>query len=254
MPLYSADALVLRTYKLAEADRIVVFFTRDRGKKRGVAQSARRTRSRFTGALEPLTEVRVAYFEKEQRELVSLNYAEPVRSPMSTPNPEALGYSAYFAELLDATTVDADADERLYRLGAATLEALTQGGPMAPLARYFECWVLRLQGVYPPDLACAECGRDFETADGAFLAIDGHGFVCRACHGAQGIEDRFLSAQALAFVRGARHVKPSQADGLGASEAVLRELEAAHRAILGVHLDRQLKSVRVVQALGRPTR
>ena len=70
MPLYSADALILRTYKLGEADRIVVFLTRDRGKKRGVAKGARRTKSNFAGALEPLTHVRVAYFEKEQRELV----------------------------------------------------------------------------------------------------------------------------------------------------------------------------------------
>ena len=55
MPLYTADALVLRTYKLGEADRIVVFLTRDRGKKRGVAKGARRPRSRLMGALEPLT-------------------------------------------------------------------------------------------------------------------------------------------------------------------------------------------------------
>src|SRR5690606_15586122 len=83
MPLYTADALVLRTYKLGEADRIVVFLTRDRGKKRGVAKGARRHRSRFVGALEPLTEVRVAYFESERRELVGLNYAETVRSPLA---------------------------------------------------------------------------------------------------------------------------------------------------------------------------
>ena len=83
MPLYTADALILRTYKLGEADRIVVFLTRDRGKKRGVAKGARRARSRFAAALEPMTEVRVAYFERERRELVGLNYAEPVRSPMA---------------------------------------------------------------------------------------------------------------------------------------------------------------------------
>src|SRR5206468_1355183 len=82
MPLYSADALILRTYKLGEADRIVVFLTRDRGKKRGVAKYARRPRSRFTASLEPLTEVRMAYFEHERRELVGINYAEPVRSPL----------------------------------------------------------------------------------------------------------------------------------------------------------------------------
>ena len=83
MPLYSADALILRTYKLGEADRIVVFLTRDRGKKRGVAKGARRTKSNFAGALEPLTHARVAYFEKERRELVSLNYSEASRSALS---------------------------------------------------------------------------------------------------------------------------------------------------------------------------
>ena len=254
MPLYTADALVLRTYKLAEADRIVVFLTRDRGKKRGVAAHARRPRSRFAGALEPLTEVRVAYFEKEQRELVNLNYAESVRSPMATPNPEALGYSAYFAELIDAVAADADPDERLYRLGTATLEALTAGGPVGPIARYFECWLLRLQGVYPADVACADCGSDLSTGDGAYLAAEGHGFVCRACHGAHGTDDRFLSARALAFIRAARRVKPADAATLGASDSVLRELDMAHRALIGSHLDRQLKSVRVVQALGRPSR
>ena len=89
MPLYTAEALVLRTYKLGEADRIVVFLTRDRGKKRGVAPNARKSRKRFGAALEPLTEVRISYFEKERRELVGLNYAEPVRSPLSAASPEA---------------------------------------------------------------------------------------------------------------------------------------------------------------------
>ena len=51
MPVYTTEALVLRTYKLGEADRIVVFLTRDRGKKRGVAKGARRPKSRFTGGL-----------------------------------------------------------------------------------------------------------------------------------------------------------------------------------------------------------
>jgi len=122
VPLYTADALILRTYKLGEADRIVVFLTRDRGKKRGVAKGARRSRSRFVGALEPLTEARVAYFENERRELVGLNYAETVRSPLAflgpayVPDHSALGYVGYFAELLDEWAQEADADERLYRL------------------------------------------------------------------------------------------------------------------------------------------
>src|SRR2546423_15361531 len=103
VPLYTADALILRTYKLAEADRIVVFLTRDRGKKRGVAKGARRARSRFTGALEPLTRAGVAYYERELRDLVRINYVEPQRSPLSavprrTPDAPPPGHAATFAE------------------------------------------------------------------------------------------------------------------------------------------------------------
>jgi DNA repair protein RecO (recombination protein O) len=213
MPLYTGEALVLRTYKLAEADRIVVFLTRDRGKKRGVAAHARRPRSRFTGALEPLTEIRVAYFERERRELVSLNYAETVRSPLAAADPESLAYSHYFAELIDAWAADADPDERLFRLGCSVLDALATGTDANALARYFECWLLRLQGVYPPDLP--------------------------------------LSRDALAFVDATRQASPGGAGAIGASTRVLRELELKHQALIVSHLEKELKSVRVMNELRR---
>lgn len=213
MPLYTADALVLRTYKLGEADRIVVFLTRDRGKKRGVAQGARRPRSRFRGALEPLTEVRVAYFEREGRELVGLNYAEAVRSLLRVASPESLGCSHYVAELIDAWAADADADERLFRLGCSVLDALATGTPADALTRYFECWLLRLQGVYPPDLS--------------------------------------LSPGALAFIEATRLAAPAEVGGLGGSPGVLRELERKHQALISSHLEKDLRSARIVGELRR---
>src|SRR5687768_16422349 len=213
VPLYTADALVLRTYKLGEADRIVVFLTRDRGKKRGVARGARRPRSKFLGALEPLTEVRVAYFEKEQRELVGLNYAETVRSPLSVIG-DGLGHVGYFAELLDEWAQEADADDRLYRLGASMLDALAARAPVEPLARYFEYWLLRLQGVYPESRGT-------------------------------------LSAGALAFLAASRSVAPTRVGDVPAERSVLRELEHAHRALITMHLEKTLKSDRVLRDLRR---
>lgn len=214
MPLYTADALVLRTYKLGEADRIVVFLTRDRGKKRGVAKGARRQRSRFTGALEPLTEVHVAYFEKERRELVGLNYAETVRSPLALGSSDALGYVSYFAELLDEWAQEADADDRLYRLGASMLDALAAGTPVEPLARYFEYWLLRLQGLYPESRGT-------------------------------------LSDAALAFLAGSRTVPPQDVGRVPAGPQALRELESVHRALIAMHLEKTLKSDRVLRDLRR---
>src|SRR5947207_7873546 len=167
MPLYTTEALILRTYKLGESDRIVVFLTRDRGKKRGVAKNARQSRRRFGGALEPLTYGRVGYMERERRELVSLHYVEVLRSPLSALEGEALGYVSYFAELIDEWAQDADPNETLFRLGVSMVEAIAMGVPIEPLARYFEFWLLRLQGVYAIDPQLSDEARAFlDTARG----------------------------------------------------------------------------------------
>jgi DNA repair protein RecO (recombination protein O) len=213
MPLYTTDALILRTYQLGEADRLVVFLTRDRGKKRGVAKNARRSRRRFGGGLEPMTCARVGYVERERRDLVFLNYTEPTRSPLAAVDPEAIGYVGYFAELIDEWAPDNDPNEPLYRLGASVVEALARGVAADPLARYFEYWLLRLQGVYAPDPRA--------------------------------------SAAARAFVAAARGSSPLGLGAVTAPAAALRELEAAHRALMALHLEKQLKSARVLREMHR---
>lgn len=213
MPLYTADALILRTYKLGEADRLVVFLTRDRGKKRGVAKNARQSRRRFGGALEPLTCGRVGYFERERRELVALNYVEPSRSPLAARDGEALGYVGYFADLIDEWAQEADPSETLFRLGVSMVEAMAAGVPSDPLARYFEYWLLRLQGVYKADPR--------------------------------------LSAEALAFLTSARASSPSGLGEVVVAPAVLRELEASHGALIALHLEKDLKSARVLREMRR---
>ena len=215
MPLYTADALILRTYKLAESDRIVVFLTRDRGKKRGVAKGARKPRSNFVGALEPLTHARVAYFEKERRELVNLNYSEASRSALSSGTIEGLGCAAYFAELIDEWAAESHEDERLYRLGVSMVDAIAAGVPAEPLTRYFEYWLLSLQGVYPAGRVPA------------------------------------LSPEAQAFLTAARKIGPQELSGVSTDRAMLRELESLHRSIIATHLEREPRSIKVLKDMTR---
>jgi DNA repair protein RecO (recombination protein O) len=251
MPLYTTEAIILRTYKLGEADRIVVFLTRDRGKRRGVAQGARRMRSRFGGALEPLTRVEVTYFEKESRELVSLNYAEPISSPLWSVRGDALGHSGYFAELLDECALEGDADERLYRLGSSMIDALGTGAAVEPLARYFEYWVLRLQGVYPTQMTCASCGRHLGREEGtsAFLVPGDRAYRCSACAGEARARSVALSAEAVAFLRVSAAVGPARLERLAVSARALQELETVHRRLIAAHLEKDLKSARVLREL-----
>jgi DNA repair protein RecO (recombination protein O) len=213
MPLYTTDALILRTYKLGESDRIVVFLTRDRGKKRGVAKNARQSRRRFGGALEPMTVGRIGYVERERRELVRLEYVEPVRSPLSAQTIEALGHVGYFAELLDEWAQDNDPNEPLFRLGASIIEALAGGAPIDPLARYFEYWLLRLQGVYENDTR--------------------------------------MSGEAKAFLEAARSSSPFALGEVKVSRRALKEIESAHRELIAMHLEKDLKSVRVLREMRR---
>jgi DNA repair protein RecO (recombination protein O) len=255
MPLYTTEAIVLRTYKLGEVDRIVVFLTRDRGKRRGVAQGARRMRSRFGGALEPLTRVGVTYFEKESRDLVSLNYADPISSPLMSTGGEALGYAGYFAELIDEWAPEADPNETLYRLGSAMIDALVSGASVEPLARYFEYWLLRLQGVYPSVLACGTCGaalgRDEETA--AVLMPGDHQYLCAGCARSAAGNAVALSGESVAFLRASGTTSPGRIGAATVSERALRELELVHRALIATHLEKQIKSVRVLREMrGRP--
>jgi DNA repair protein RecO (recombination protein O) len=244
MPVYKSDALILRTYKLGEADRIVVFLTRDRGKKRGVAKGARRPRSRYMGALEPMTRGEVAYFEREQRDLVRLNYVEPTRSPLQAQAGDALGYVGYFAELIDEWSPEAHADERVFRLGASMVEAMASGAPVDRLARYFEYWLLRLQGVYPA-LTCFDCGGSLAT--GSVMPPRAQMFVCRRCAPSGGGTD--LSAGAVRFLVSAGSTGPDALASLVLSAAASRELETVHRRLINVHLEKELKSTRVLREM-----
>jgi DNA repair protein RecO (recombination protein O) len=244
VPVYTSEALILRTYKLGEADRIVVFLTRDRGKKRGVAKGARRARSRFIGALEPMTRAGVAYYEREQRDLVRINYVEPTRSPLSAATGDALGHVGYFAELIDEWAPEAHADERLYRLGSSMTEAIAAGAPVEALARYFEYWLLRLQGVYPSLTSCAGCAEPL--VGGAVMPPRDDLFLCRACAPAGGTP---VSVDALRFLKAAGAMAPERLETLPLQPRAARELETLHRRLLHLHLEKELKSARVLREM-----
>ena len=247
MPVYRSESLILRTYKLGEADRIVVFLTRDRGKKRGVAKGARRQRSRFVGTLEPLTRGEVQYYERENRDLVRINSVEPARSPLALGASDALSYVGYFAELIDEWAQEADPNEMLFRLGASAVDALVAGVPVEPFARYFEYWLLRLQGVYPSLQACPDCGESLE--DGAAVVLHDRVLLCRRCAAANPGVSTALSADALRFLRAARRLTPEGVAGADLPIRALRELELAHRRLIAFHLEKELKSARVLREL-----
>ena len=179
--LVETEAIILRTYKLAEADKIVVALTRRAGVVRGVARGARRLRSRFGAGLEPPVVVDFAYFEKEGQELVSVKRAEVIRSYFDLARHRAAWEAAMYMSLLVGELIPANhPDERVFRLLRSCLDALSEvPGRWERVRRYFEIWLLRLSGLWPGMARCVRCGREWGMSEDTVW--DKGELVCLRC-------------------------------------------------------------------------
>jgi DNA repair protein RecO (recombination protein O) len=177
MPLRESEAIVLRTYPLREADLLVTLFTRAEGKVRGVARSAKKSKRRFGGALEPLTYVRAFYDVKERQDLVRLDACEVLESPLATEVTYARAVGlGHIAELLDELLPDHEANDAIFRLTLSVLQVLAGTELWMPVT-YFELWLTRLVGFLPELTECIACGRAL-NGDRAYFHALADGLMC----------------------------------------------------------------------------
>lgn len=251
MPPIASDALVLRTYKLGETSKIVVLLTRERGKVRAVARGARGARPRYQSALEPLSEVRVTLYGRQGADLLRLGACELLRSafPAASRGLEESLALSYFAELLDAFCPEGEAEDDVYRLALAVLAAAgASGSSVAVLSRYLEAWLLRLHGIYPPLDRCASCGCVLTRGELRYHAT-ARGFVCGSCVAATG---PVMGAATRAFLADLFRQPPAGMPTALPPEA--EPLESFHQDLITHHLERGLRSPRVLREVARETR
>lgn len=182
MPLLESDAIILKTYPLGEADRIVAFFSRDRGKVRGVANGARKMKNRFGASLEPLAHSRIQYVERENRDLVRIQSAEILDSPMGLfSDYERAVFAGHVVDLTDRFLPEHEPHDAVFRLVRMTLQALEQACPLDIAGCYFEVWMLRLAGVFPDLFVCSACSRRLAEDEDRRLAQGLQAVLCSAC-------------------------------------------------------------------------
>ena len=187
MPACVSEAIVLRTYPLKEADLIVSFLTRDQGKLRGVAKRARRPKSSFGAGLERLSHVRMAYFQRETRELVNLDSCELIHSQFALVSDYWTSVALdYFAEVSEQLLPSAEPGEKFFRLLVAILDSLRDpsAGKAWRAVTYFSLWALRLSGWLPELHVCLGCGSaldDPERPERAYFSRAQAGLLCGHC-------------------------------------------------------------------------
>jgi DNA repair protein RecO (recombination protein O) len=200
MPLKQSEAIVLRSYPMREADLLVTFFTRAEGKIRGVARSAKRSKKRFGGALEPLTFVRVYWEERERKDfdLMRIDSCDVLESPLT----ETVDYHravalGYVAEMLDQLLPDREANDAIFRLAHAVLQNIRAGTIWMALT-YFDLWIVRLTGLLPELHACIECGTPLNGGKAFYHAL-ADGLMCpehkRLASSEMTLESRKIAAE-----------------------------------------------------------
>jgi DNA repair protein RecO (recombination protein O) len=201
MPQQECDAIILKTYPLGEADRIVAFFSRDHGKVRGVANGARKMKNRFGASLEPLAHSRIQFFEKENRDLVRIQSAEILDSPMPLfADYDRAVFAGQLIDLTDRFLPEHQPHDAVFRLVRTMLQALEKACPLDIAACYFEVWMLRLAGVFPDLFMCASCSRTLEVGEERHLAKGLQSVICGICNHTGGLEVHPEVAPVLSWV------------------------------------------------------
>ncbi len=238
--IYRDTAVVLRTYKLREADRIVVMHTRDNGKVRAVAKGVRKTKSKFGARLEPMSQINVQLYRGRELDIVTQAESVVPLAPMLSSLDRASQGLAVL-EAVDQLSLEREPNPQLFKMVVGVLRTIAdRPSPINVPAFYWK--LLANEGMRPELDRCVRCG-DGEP-DVALVAFDLNegGVLCRSCRSGQPI-----SAGALALLRDVLGGRLAQA--LGQPESpITHELSSLATRALEFHIERRLKAVAMFEA------
>ena len=237
MTLYREEAVVLRTHKLGEADRIIVLMTAGRGKVRAVAKGVRKTKSRFGGRLEPPGHVSLLLYQGRSLDVV--NQAETVEHHRAIREDlDRMTDALALVEAVDQVAQEGEPNRPLFRMLAGALRTLNEADERPVLLVGAFYWkLLALEGVAPVLDGCVICGAPEPVS---FDPVEG-GVLCR--------EHRRGTAVDGATVDLVRRVLGGQLGGALQEPAGPAVYAAAHlaTATLEAHLERRLRAVHLLR-------
>lgn len=236
MALYRDRAVVLRSWKLGEADRIISLFTHDHGKVRGVAKGVRRTKSKFGARLEPLSHVAVQLY-RGKSELDTITQVETIdRFTSLRDDPDRFARAEAMLEAVDQVAQDREPDRALHVMLVRALRTLDErDGPLVLSAFFLK--LLAHEGLQPHLDGCLECGT---TAGLEAFDLDDGGVRCRDHRRGRPVTPDALDIMRRVLGGDLAGVLQESAGGPAG------EVDQLANALMEHHLERRLRSVAVL--------
>lgn len=250
MSVYQSQAVVIGRRVLGESDRLVEFYTRDFGKLRGVAKSARRPRSRFGSSLELFTFGEVIFFDSGRSELVRIDHFDIVHSfVVVREDLDRLGRGAWAVEALARLVAERDPNSTLFRLLVRSLTSLETSSRPRWVATCFALRAIDLFGHRPRIDRCVGCGRSYPFAD-PILDIEVGGLVCPRCGPAS--DALAVSGAAVGALKRLRALRWEEALRLPLAPALESELCTVVEGMIARLVGHAPRSSRFIAQMRRP--
>ncbi len=243
---YRVEAVVLRRVDFGEADRVLVLFTRERGKQPVVAKGIRRIASRMAGHLELFTRVDIQLAKGANLDVVTqVDTRDAFRHLREELSRTSTAY--YVAELADALTEEGDEHPELFDLLIATLRALETTDDTRLVAAHYTLRLLDVTGFRPVLQRCVVCGADLLPGKNAFSPFLG-GAICPRCAPAEPTA-RPIPSDALKVLRNLQRAGALGSAHFRVPELVMRDVEGTLRDLVERHTERRLRSPDLIARL-----
>ena len=246
MPLYTADAIVLRRINFGETDRIVTLYTRQRGKVSAIAKGARKPISRLAGATEALTHGRFQLATGKTLDVITQVEVKD-SFPRIRSDLRRIAHSTYVAELVDTFVEERGASEDLFQLLLSTLYLMERPNDPEKIVRMFELQSMKLLGYEPVLDRCVRCRRPIPVGE-AFFSPSLGGIVCEECGPLP--EDALpVSSEAIPLMRRLLVAEAREVEQTEIPAQAMEQITRAMRWYIRYRGERELKSIEFLQAL-----
>lgn len=236
MAIKKSKAIVIGHYPLGESDRIVIFLSRDYGKIRAVAKGARKIKSKLCGRLEILTYGELIYFEREGKDLHSVNSFDIIEPfQMLREDLLKMAYCTYAAELIQNVVSEEEPDPDTFDLMLKVMLMIAKNDDPEIIIRTFEIQLLEKMGLNPRLDSCIICSNKINEPNPIFN-IQAGGILCNKCanNDYKGIK---ISRGSLETMKLMQKSNIESISRLKASELSKQEINKLLSSFIAFHMD-----------------
>jgi len=235
------EVVIIGSMNLGEADKLVTFFSLERGKLKGVAKNARKSFRRFGAGLELFTHARLHLYEKEHQELIRIESADIISQHFEmTETLDRMAAGSVIVELVREVAPEGERNMHAFLLLNHILHLLNEGVDPMFLLRVFEIRFLSLLGFQPRLDKCLSCGCAADRQM-VFYGLKG-GVLCPDCIVSSGDDQVRLSPGAIGFYYHALRMDLDKVTRLKPSADIMHELDRAFASHTLHILGKRLKS------------